>query len=311
MTEKEIVVEEPLLKKQKVEENETETKPAETTEASNPPAKVFGGGTSGWASALSSGNLGFLSNQMSSPASIFGQSSSSKVSFGSLSTVSDSSNVFLAKEGEESSNENKWVSPFSAPEIFGTSKPEEKEKEKNHEEPPPTGEENERTDFSIRGKLFVYDVDKKDWRERGVGIMKINVSVENKSCRLVMRSDGILRLILNAKLFDGITVELASDKAVRFIVIEGDKKPSTYLLRTRTKDEAKNFINAIKEKVTITEPPKRPETLTQTSKPKETSNGHEEKEAKDDEGSNSKEPEKEKEKDDEDEDNAENSGEDD
>jgi Ran-binding protein 3 len=37
-----------------------------------------------------------------------------------------------------------------------------------------TGEENERTVFSARAKLFSYD--KKEWRERGVGMLKLNVT---------------------------------------------------------------------------------------------------------------------------------------
>lgn len=38
-----------------------------------------------------------------------------------------------------------------------------------------TGEEGEETLHSTRAKLYVIDVDKKSWKERGVGLLKVNV----------------------------------------------------------------------------------------------------------------------------------------
>lgn len=53
---------------------------------------------------------------------------------------------------------------------------------------------------------------------------------------IVMRSDGNMRLVLNANLYDGMLVELALEKAIRFLAIdpENNNKMQTYLLRVCT-----------------------------------------------------------------------------
>lgn len=67
-----------------------------------------------------------------------------------------------------------------------------------------TGEEGEDTIFSARAKLFAFTSEeengKKDWRERGAGVLKVNVSTvdENKKARLLMRADGSHRVVLNS-----------------------------------------------------------------------------------------------------------------
>ena len=79
-----------------------------------------------------------------------------------------------------------------------------------------TGEEHETIEFSCRAKLYNFVTssdrpDKKEWKERGAGVLKLNVSNspvvadgEEKDpaasllkARLVMRADGSHRLILN------------------------------------------------------------------------------------------------------------------
>lgn len=67
-----------------------------------------------------------------------------------------------------------------------------------------TGEEGEDTLFSARAKLFAFvseeENGKKDWRERGAGILKVNVVVgdESPKARLLMRADGSHRVVLNS-----------------------------------------------------------------------------------------------------------------
>ena len=66
-----------------------------------------------------------------------------------------------------------------------------------------TGEEGETTEYTCRAKLY-YFVDKKEWKERGIGVIRLNVTEpksddENSTikARLVMRADGSHRVILN------------------------------------------------------------------------------------------------------------------
>lgn len=76
-----------------------------------------------------------------------------------------------------------------------------------------TGEEEEKTYFSCKAKLFQFS--DKEWRERGIGTFKVNVKVmdgkeDKASARLIMRADGVGRVMLNTPIFKGMTVGDAS-----------------------------------------------------------------------------------------------------
>ena len=60
-----------------------------------------------------------------------------------------------------------------------------------------TGEEDETAVYSQRAKLFRYDVDTKQWKERGVGDIKILLHNETKRSRVVMRREQIHKLCAN------------------------------------------------------------------------------------------------------------------
>ncbi|XP_016339596.1 E3 SUMO-protein ligase RanBP2-like isoform X2 [Sinocyclocheilus anshuiensis] len=60
-----------------------------------------------------------------------------------------------------------------------------------------TGEENEQVLFSHRAKLYRYDKDLSQWKERGIGDLKILQHFETKRVRLVMRRDQVLKLCAN------------------------------------------------------------------------------------------------------------------
>lgn len=74
-----------------------------------------------------------------------------------------------------------------------------------------TGEEEEETVFSCKAKLYHFDG--KEWKERCVGTFKVNVN-ENKEdedtvtkkARLIMRTEGVHRVALNAPIFKGMKV---------------------------------------------------------------------------------------------------------
>ena len=94
-----------------------------------------------------------------------------------------------------------------------------------------TGEEDEETIFSARAKLYHFE---KEWKERGTGVIKVNVRQEKASkpptqddeeqpekdleagdeedeagelkARVIMRSDGVHRVILNSPVFKDMSV---------------------------------------------------------------------------------------------------------
>jgi len=108
-----------------------------------------------------------------------------------------------------------------------------------------TGEEEEERIFSVRAKLLELDATlaMPTWKERGVGQVHINQS--KASCRIVMRAEGILKLILNALIFPSMSCERVQDKGVRISPIGENGKPTLYLLRVSRKEEAIQLLGAI------------------------------------------------------------------
>ncbi|KAG6879944.1 hypothetical protein C0992_009302 [Termitomyces sp. T32_za158] len=84
-----------------------------------------------------------------------------------------------------------------------------------------TGEEDEQTIHQVRGKLFSL-VDGNQWKERGTGLLKLNVKRSDGSgARLVMRKEAVYALLLNVTLFPGMRCSLAQDpRYLRMSVIE-------------------------------------------------------------------------------------------
>ena len=60
-----------------------------------------------------------------------------------------------------------------------------------------TNEEDEDVQFKIRAKLFRFDKESKEWKERGTGDVRILKQKETKKVRLVMRRDKTLQVCAN------------------------------------------------------------------------------------------------------------------
>lgn len=117
-----------------------------------------------------------------------------------------------------------------------------------------TGEEDEFAVASVRAKLFTMAEDQ-SWKERGTGTVRCNVpKVEGGfgGARLVMRSEGVLRLILNIKLFKGIKVNLEQDKFLRIVAFE-DGKPAHFALRIGNASAASQFYYTIRDHIPTTD----------------------------------------------------------
>ncbi|KAK9372972.1 uncharacterized protein V1513DRAFT_450681 [Lipomyces chichibuensis] len=148
-----------------------------------------------------------------------------------------------------------------------------------------TGEEMETSVFNCRAKLYSLDPTEADkgWKERGIGVLHLNVLKddtvsavhtpepssadaskestptvrERKSkARIVMRADGVLKVILNLPLVKGIEVRkgmkssLVSEKFVRISAWE-NQKPVQYALRMGNENVAAEFYDTAESLINL------------------------------------------------------------
>lgn len=158
---------------------------------------AFGGGSSGFGSLGGGGGLTSFATGKPS-ASLAGSSKPAK-SFGAppndVEEGDDDEERDRDGDGEDDAG-------FKSPLSQGES---DKQDERFYAQNLETGEEDERIEYSCRAKLynFVTGPDgKKEWKERGLGIVKLNTSDGETedgslSARLLMRADGSHRVILN------------------------------------------------------------------------------------------------------------------
>ncbi|XP_017756255.1 PREDICTED: ran-binding protein 3 isoform X2 [Eufriesea mexicana] len=83
---------------------------------------------------------------------------------------------------------------------------------------PLTGEEGETNVLQINCKFFAFDKASGGWQERGRGTLRLNDRDEES--RLVGRTAGTQRLIMNTKIWPGMTAERAAPKSLRLTAME-------------------------------------------------------------------------------------------
>ncbi|KXS99570.1 hypothetical protein AC578_2212 [Pseudocercospora eumusae] len=241
--------------------------PLNTKENENPTPTGGFGGTLGQQSAFSS--AGGSGSGFGSSASAFSSLGSSKSSggFGSSLAGATGGSGFgsLGGAGLSSFASGKPTAPFGgsakSAKPFGAkndddeddggddeedersgmksplSQEEEKQDERFYEQSLETGEEGEVTEFSCRSKLYNYaavDGGKKEWRERGIGVLKLNVKMPapddqdaKLTARLLIRADGSHRIMLNTPI----------KKELKFGDQSGEKPQSGNILFSGTIDE--------------------------------------------------------------------------
>ncbi|KAG6544602.1 hypothetical protein Mapa_014024 [Marchantia paleacea] len=126
-----------------------------------------------------------------------------------------------------------------------------------------TGEEKEKAVFTADASLFEF-IDG-GWKERGKGELRVNVSEEkDKRPRLVMRSKGNYRLLLNASLFPDMKLSKMDNRGISFVcansAAEGRTGLTTYAVKVRDAVVASEFSATVQaHKGNVNSEPRTPE----------------------------------------------------
>ncbi|KAK2904621.1 hypothetical protein Q8A67_006420 [Cirrhinus molitorella] len=116
----------------------------------------------------------------------------------------------------------------------------------------PSGEENEQVVFSHRAKLYRYDKQSQQWKERGIGELKILQNNEGNRARLVMRREQVLKLCANHWITPNMKLEpmKATEKAWTWSALdfaEGDRSAEMLAVRFKLKETADAFKKSFEE----------------------------------------------------------------
>ncbi|CUS23280.1 LAQU0S09e01244g1_1 [Lachancea quebecensis] len=116
-----------------------------------------------------------------------------------------------------------------------------------------SGEESEESIFQVNAKLYQLTNLKEGWKERGVGALHVNKDPHNGKARIVMRSRGILKVILNVLLVKGVVVHkgfpasLQGEKFIRIVTVDHDKTPLQYAVRMGKAEAADELYETIQK----------------------------------------------------------------
>ena len=114
-----------------------------------------------------------------------------------------------------------------------------------------SGEEAEETIFQVNAKAYQLSDLKAGWKERGVGVIKVNKDAATGKSRLVMRSRGLLKVILNLPLIKGFKIQqgfpgsLQSEKFVRITTVDDNKAPLQYAVKTGKEETVQELYEKI------------------------------------------------------------------
>lgn len=144
-----------------------------------------------------------------------------------------------AKAGEEGEEEVESPEVHFEPVIHLTEKVETK-----------TNEELEEQTFKMRAKLFKFDRESREWKERGTGDVRLLKHKENQKTRLVMRRDKTLKVCANHYIVPDMKLSpnVGSDRSwvwnAAADVSEGEPEAQTLAIRFANSENANLFKDA-------------------------------------------------------------------
>jgi len=113
-----------------------------------------------------------------------------------------------------------------------------------------THEESEEQAFKMRAKLFKFDRESKEWKERGTGDVRLLKHKENGKTRLVMRRDKTLKVCANHYIIPDMKLSpnVGSDRSwvwnTSADVSEGEAEAQTLAIRFANSENANQFKEA-------------------------------------------------------------------
>uniref|UniRef100_A0A2R5LK59 Putative nucleoporin n=1 Tax=Ornithodoros turicata TaxID=34597 RepID=A0A2R5LK59_9ACAR len=115
-----------------------------------------------------------------------------------------------------------------------------------------TGEEEEETLFDERAKLFRFDPDSKEWKERGIGQLKILKHPQTGVCRILMRRDQVLKLCANHRILPEMKLGPMSSGSRAWAwsaqdYSDGSLRDEQLAARFKTKEQADSFKAAFEK----------------------------------------------------------------
>ncbi|KAK3747481.1 hypothetical protein QZH41_002159 [Actinostola sp. cb2023] len=114
-----------------------------------------------------------------------------------------------------------------------------------------TGEENEDTLFCQRAKVFRYDPEGNQWKERGVGEAKILKNTKSGKSRILMRRDNVLKICVNHQITSEMDLQPKTEKSWVWNTLAdfADQVPKaeTLAIRFKTTEIAIEFKGAFEK----------------------------------------------------------------
>ncbi len=107
-----------------------------------------------------------------------------------------------------------------------------------------TGEEDEQVVLKQRSKLFRFDRDAKEWKEKGLGDIKIMKHKETGVYRVLMRREYVLKICANHCITAESKINEISSKQLSWLANDfSDNQPKTelFLAKFKTDEDARKF----------------------------------------------------------------------
>mmetsp|Transcript_32483 Transcript_32483/g.71723 ORF Transcript_32483/g.71723 Transcript_32483/m.71723 type:complete len:240 (+) Transcript_32483:118-837(+) len=115
-----------------------------------------------------------------------------------------------------------------------------------------TGEEDEDALVDLKAKLYRFDQGNNEWKERGVGQVKLLQHKENKKVRLLMRQDKTLKIRANHLVMPTYKLQehAGNDKAWVWSAVDfadGEQKLELFCIRFGSPEKAQEFKGKFEE----------------------------------------------------------------
>ncbi|KAE8656870.1 Ran-binding protein 1-like protein b [Hibiscus syriacus] len=122
-----------------------------------------------------------------------------------------------------------------------------------------TGEENEDAILDLKSKLYRFDKEGNQWKERGAGTVKLLKHKETGKVRLVMRQSKTLKICANHLVLPTMTVQehAGNDKSCLWHAADfsdGELKDELFCIRFASVENCKTFMEMFQEVAELQKP---------------------------------------------------------